>query len=102
MTLLKLPTESLLTSKKINSEHVLYFTCGSGVTACIALLAATQFVSMMALGLNGELSIIFPLNKEKIGEHSFENDPVYSLWYILKYVLNSLEKKHDWIHTKAW
>ncbi|MBD2806603.1 hypothetical protein ID855_18305 [Xenorhabdus sp. ZM] len=43
MTLLKLSTESLLTSKKINSEHVLYFTCGSGVTACIALLAATQY-----------------------------------------------------------
>ncbi|CDL84906.1 hypothetical protein XSR1_570009 [Xenorhabdus szentirmaii DSM 16338] len=54
-----------------------------------------EFVSMMALGLNGELLIIFLLNKEKIGEHSFENDPVYSLWYILKYVLNSLEKKHD-------
>ncbi|WP_319931487.1 sulfurtransferase [Xenorhabdus santafensis] len=34
--------KSIFTEKKIDLESVLYFYCGSGVTACIALLAAYQ------------------------------------------------------------
>ncbi|WP_084616125.1 sulfurtransferase [Xenorhabdus szentirmaii] len=32
----------IFTEKEIDLDRVLYFTCGSGVTACIALLAAYQ------------------------------------------------------------